>query len=458
LRISIVHSTLKDAQRRNFETLSYVWGTTERSRTIALDDGTLLRVTPTLEAALPHIVRSSKTELIWIDQICINQDDVEERCRQVAIMGQIYSMCSCVLVWLGTSTKRRDHGLQPPAAYMHRANAPGPPPTMHMQLSKAAQQQTADGLAEVLDSEWFGRAWIFQEIILPPSSRLIIPNIPAIQLPRNVPRPSDDGINVNVSLERLLDLSNRRQMANFASKNPHNDQILCEMYDRWEQHHDTSSTAPPIEQMLSRLTPHAKTSYELDRLYAFFGLNQDGFDLSPQYGISFEQALITTARSIIQGSLRLDILEYVVRNVNRYGNAPHLPSWAPDFRHPECVAPFRRFKSVSGHKSMFPWTEKFDGHLLHVRGKIIDHASVNIGAPPTDASSEAHVKLLTKLEMKLHTAWTERHVWFRRSRPRGTFTNTSPIRESPKKSNSHSRPRTLLPVWPCRTTESHASS
>lgn len=39
--------------------------------------------------------------LVWIDALCINQTDIDERSAQVRLMPQIYSNASCVIVWLG---------------------------------------------------------------------------------------------------------------------------------------------------------------------------------------------------------------------------------------------------------------------------------------------------------------------------------------------------------------------
>lgn len=38
---------------------------------------------------------------IWIDSICINQNDVDERTSQVGIMREIYAKCTEVIIWLG---------------------------------------------------------------------------------------------------------------------------------------------------------------------------------------------------------------------------------------------------------------------------------------------------------------------------------------------------------------------
>ena len=38
---------------------------------------------------------------LWVDAICINQNDLEERSSQVALMGTIYSRAMDTIVWLG---------------------------------------------------------------------------------------------------------------------------------------------------------------------------------------------------------------------------------------------------------------------------------------------------------------------------------------------------------------------
>lgn len=49
-----------------------------------------------LRFRLPDRVR-----LLWIDAVCINQHDQDEKSRQIPFMGQIYSGAFRVLVWLG---------------------------------------------------------------------------------------------------------------------------------------------------------------------------------------------------------------------------------------------------------------------------------------------------------------------------------------------------------------------
>lgn len=49
--------------------------------------------------------KSAASGFFWVDAICINQEDLEERSAQVQIMPQIYSKASCVIVWLGDDSQ-----------------------------------------------------------------------------------------------------------------------------------------------------------------------------------------------------------------------------------------------------------------------------------------------------------------------------------------------------------------
>ncbi|KAF4618001.1 hypothetical protein G7Y89_g15004 [Cudoniella acicularis] len=98
IQISLHETTLQDTPA--YETLSYEWGESKGSQTIACGNGTLL-ITTNLLAALRRLRHPTLRRHLWIDAICINQEDVGERSQQVAIMGQIYRLGYKVLIWLG---------------------------------------------------------------------------------------------------------------------------------------------------------------------------------------------------------------------------------------------------------------------------------------------------------------------------------------------------------------------
>lgn len=60
-----------------------------------------MRITRNLLRTLQQLRKPDEVRRLWADSICINQEDAEENGQQVAIMGQIYSQASCVLISFG---------------------------------------------------------------------------------------------------------------------------------------------------------------------------------------------------------------------------------------------------------------------------------------------------------------------------------------------------------------------
>jgi hypothetical protein len=72
-------------------------------------DGRELAITSSLAEALRHL-RPEKAPLpIWIDQICINQMDDDEKSKRVEVMDKIYRSAEEGLVWLGPRADSSDH-------------------------------------------------------------------------------------------------------------------------------------------------------------------------------------------------------------------------------------------------------------------------------------------------------------------------------------------------------------
>jgi hypothetical protein len=67
--------------------------------TAAVQEGNL-QVTESLHRALLNLRRVDSARIVRVDAICINQDDVEERNQQVAMMPLVYSKASQIVIWL----------------------------------------------------------------------------------------------------------------------------------------------------------------------------------------------------------------------------------------------------------------------------------------------------------------------------------------------------------------------
>ena len=130
-----------------FEALSYTWGSRVEPASIMLQTGVAgseinLPLTLNLARALRRLRHTYCC--LWVDAICINQEDLTERRQQVAYMGRIYSAASRVLVWLGDSDVKPTTGSGEDAE-----------PQMRLQALQ-------DAIARTVPS-WWTRSWVLQE-------------------------------------------------------------------------------------------------------------------------------------------------------------------------------------------------------------------------------------------------------------------------------------------------------
>ncbi|KAG5787634.1 hypothetical protein H9Q69_013306 [Fusarium xylarioides] len=198
-----IHCTLSHAvlntssENAKYEALSYVWGEPDFSEPIILNDHTFF-ITPSLRYILSCLRQRQKDDqsrVLWVDAICINQSDVEERGHQVALMREIYSNCQRDIAWLDPMIGNKDvkarelynlpslddeedwvkHGLD-----LMREIAEKNPQTL-----KELQDQAREGGYRLLDfSQWmlscvfsqptlWRRLWVMQELSLAPRLTLM---------------------------------------------------------------------------------------------------------------------------------------------------------------------------------------------------------------------------------------------------------------------------------------------
>jgi hypothetical protein len=104
-RCNLIHASLND--KPNYVALSYTWGDPRDTEKITVDQS-LVSVTRNLHSALKHLRYEKTVRIIWIDAICINQSDDEEKSWQVQLMSEIYQRASFVSIWLGPADATSD--------------------------------------------------------------------------------------------------------------------------------------------------------------------------------------------------------------------------------------------------------------------------------------------------------------------------------------------------------------
>lgn len=85
-----------------YEAVSYTWGSADASHTMLCND-VEVSIPQNLASALREIQRSTEEVYIWVDAVCANQTDNQERAEQVAEMLHIYQKAGSVIAWLGAA-------------------------------------------------------------------------------------------------------------------------------------------------------------------------------------------------------------------------------------------------------------------------------------------------------------------------------------------------------------------
>ncbi|RYP77989.1 hypothetical protein DL771_000848 [Monosporascus sp. 5C6A] len=103
-KIACTLTTAGLSDNPTYEALSYTWGNPKFPwHSISLN-GKDFSVRDNLFWALLYLRHPTEERTLWVDAICINQEDAQEKSSQVKRMGRIYSQASQVAVWLGRST------------------------------------------------------------------------------------------------------------------------------------------------------------------------------------------------------------------------------------------------------------------------------------------------------------------------------------------------------------------
>ena len=142
-RLTVCH-LLDSGTAHPFDALSYAWGSGDSSKLILIDNREY-GVGANLHAALLHLRDGFVDRIVWVDAICIDQTNTEEKSRQVQSMAKIYAKASRVIVWLGEAAAASDQALEDLRMSPNRQS-----------LHKINKQAILD----LLKRSWFQRIWV----------------------------------------------------------------------------------------------------------------------------------------------------------------------------------------------------------------------------------------------------------------------------------------------------------
>lgn len=176
---SLMYTSLLESQTIPYEALSYFWGDPRHRRDISLTvSGTeevsqyVLSITSALHSAMKNLrPQTGPARILWIDAICINQANLDERAAQVGLMREIYHQAKRVIVWLGDGDEitqksiRTINTISDRYEQSRRSNAARSDLVrLHDPLMESLGVDSFVDEWPLFESPWFRRTWVVQEI------------------------------------------------------------------------------------------------------------------------------------------------------------------------------------------------------------------------------------------------------------------------------------------------------
>ncbi|KAF2715953.1 HET-domain-containing protein [Polychaeton citri CBS 116435] len=389
LTCTMADTTLEESS--SFESVSYCWGDEQYTHTISLNGRNFL-IRYNLALALLYLRQPDTPRRLWIDALCINQLDDEERSSQVGMMSRIYGRAEQTIVWLGTYhqdsaagfrmlrrlaeeaknkvTKTRSleqvdyHSLTGNYSYetmrqtgwLKRSTSEG-------LEADAFEDPEIDGVQGLLYQDWFARIWVIQEISLCKKATFVW---------------FDDTLDWETMRLGLAEglISDFFQQTVLGL-------LRFDVFDKYrsiasiDQLEAQPNPAIRLLHLLARFHDWEATD-KRDKVYGLLGLVGDGgsdLGMVADYSLGVAETYTKAAIVILHRTKDLKILGRCIANVG--GLIEGLPSWVPDWSNTaEAAMPFD--EGVTGHAGTFQATDSSEASIdfredsLSLRGYEID--------------------------------------------------------------------------------------
>jgi hypothetical protein len=339
-------------QSKSYQALSYVWGTSIYPDPIRVG-GFSFHVTENLHSFLKMFRKEYKTEVLWIDAICIgtdtvyvnqtrqnnnsiDQNNIPERNAQIKQMKRVYEGAESVVIWLGnedTNTSEAFNHLNHlydtlwlPSMDRHDLTQ-GPLSSLtskQVPLLFAGPSDSArawNGIEDIFKRPWWSRIWVYQEATAPAENGSVVicgrhtMEFTKILVVNKIVR------NMISRFEGLSRLEHCNSL----------NAVYMDVYSELRRSYQETGTTSYLRlaDLLPVLRGYAATNPR-DKLYALIPTSIDGDELlDVDYELPVDEVYTNAALSLIRQHRNLDILGHCTRP--EMGSMENLPSWVPNW-------------------------------------------------------------------------------------------------------------------------------
>ncbi|EXM04410.1 heterokaryon incompatibility protein-domain-containing protein [Fusarium oxysporum II5] len=385
-RLTHVHLHVEENRLPSFKALSYCWGPEDPKYPIEIFHeskcekrlhGRKLSISENLNRALKQLRSEIEEVVIWADQICINQNDDDEKTSQVMLMRDIYQKASSTVIWLGPAADNSAEALNLIPKLLQARERDEQEGIQTNLLATGGERrglpaphsQVWYDLFAVLKRDWFYRAWIVQEVSVSPHATVLCGDMELSwsDIVKAIQYLADAVLGLTLGLQAFNQL--------------HNLDYLRRCYLQGQ-------TIDPLQLLVQ--TRRARAKQAEDHIFAFHGFyrNAESFEFNltlPKYPVDYDVVYVQTANKMLRHYQTLDILS--VHHIGMYIPPPDsrpLPSWVPDWSegdtceafiwrniHPEFTQEQRARYRASG-SSRYHEFRRDDDRILKVEGWKVD--------------------------------------------------------------------------------------
>lgn len=317
----------------SYTALSYTWGKPEFDAKFECD-GHVKMITRSLESALRHFRQEDRGVVLWVDQICIDQGNNEEKGQQVPLMSKIYESAINTAIWLGDSADDSDTGVQllkDAHMCLQFSNEENLDPNEIERMGLPSPDSNDwKALWKLLSRPWFERLWIIQEVALSKDLWVVCGSsvvkweslaFACLQL-------AETGISQWLT-QKFSTGGVASYSRDLCKKARYLDTIRTRLATRWEK---------PTLMTLMVDSRRAQSYDARDKVYGMFGICDPGaitrirVDYSDKYDAAqlYQDILEHHITEDISQSRYLSVLDPILSAVDH--DSAHLPSWVADWR------------------------------------------------------------------------------------------------------------------------------